>query len=255
MEQEIGCYFNMKYLYVNGCSMSDGSCLYAGDADERIEKFDFINDGNWDIGFFERWSKLLSDKLDIKEINEAQHGGSNDRMIRMTMDWCSNNKSKLKDTLFVMGWTAFNRFEFWDNFLNRFVQVSNGEPTHNDRDDKRLQLYVNQYWKERHNDSETYDKLLRNIISLQSFFKSNNLSYLFIDAIGGQVKIIREHRFESFVDKKHWWNYHESIDSFSALASELNSYGIDYDGMEGHPGIEAHKELSEQLYVKVKDIL
>ena len=253
-EQEIGCYFNMKYLYVNGCSMSDGSCLKKYDK-ERVKKLDYVNNDNWDIGFDERWSKLLSKKLEIEEINEAQHGGSNDRIIRMTIDWCSNNKSKLKDTLFVIGWTSFNRFEFWDNFLNRFVQVSNGEPTHNDRDDKRLQLYVNQYWKERHNDLETYDKLLRKVISLQSFFKSNNLSFLFVDAIGNQIKIIKEHRYESFVDKKHWWNYDEQVNSFSDLAFKLDSFGIDYNDGEGHPGIEAHEELSEQLYVKVKNIL
>ena len=253
-EQEIGCYFNMKYLYVNGCSMSDGSCLKKYDK-ERVKKLDYVNNDNWDIGFDERWSKLLSKKLEIEEINEAQHGGSNDRIIRMTMDWCSNNKSKLKDTLFVIGWTSFNRFEFWDNFLNRFVQVSNGEPTHNDRDDKRLQLYVNQYWKERHNDLETYDKLLRKVISLQSFFKSNNLSFLFVDAIGNQIKIIKEHRYESFVDKKHWWNYDEQVNSFSDLAFKLDSFGIDYNDGEGHPGMEAHEELSEQLYVKVKNIL
>jgi|TARA_Y100001938_G_C8093282_1_gene436474 hypothetical protein len=234
--------------------MSDGSCLKKYDK-ERVKKLDYVNNDNWDIGFDERWSKLLSKKLEIEEINEAQHGGSNDRIIRMTMDWCSNNKSKLKDTLFVIGWTSFNRFEFWDNFLNRFVQVSNGEPTHNDRDDKRLQLYVNQYWKERHNDLETYDKLLRKVISLQSFFKSNNLSFLFVDAIGNQIKIIKEHRYESFVDKKHWWNYDEQVNSFSDLAFKLDSFGIDYNDGEGHPGIEAHEELSEQLYVKVKNIL
>tara|TARA_R100000008_G_scaffold54387_1_gene33202 strand:+ start:73 stop:807 length:735 start_codon:yes stop_codon:yes gene_type:complete len=244
----------MKYLYVNGCSMSDGSCLLEYDI-ERIEKLDYVTDSNWDIGFDERWSKLLANKLNLEEINQAQHGGSNDRIIRMTMDWCSKNKSKLENTLFVIGWTSFNRFEFWDNFLDRFVQVSNGEPTHEDKIDKRLQLYVNQYWKERHNDLETYDKLLRNIIFFQSFFKSNNLSYLFLDSIGGQLNIIKKHEYKSFVDKKHWWNYDEQVNSFADLASKTNSYGIDYNDGEGHPGIEAHKELSEQLYLKIRDIL
>jgi len=237
----------MKYLYVNGCSMSDGSCLIPY-SDERIEKFDFINDTNWDIGFSERWSKLLSDKLGLEEINEARHGGSNDRIVRITIEWCNNNQDKINDTLFVIGWTAFNRFEFWDNFLNRFVQVSNGEPAHNDRDDKRLQEYVTQYWKERHNDSETKDEFLRKIILLQSFFKSNNLSYLFLDAIGSQLDIIRKHKYNTFIDKKYWWNYSKEINSFPDLASTLNSYGIDSEDGVGHPGIEAHKELSEQLY-------
>ena len=102
--------------------MSDGSCLIPY-SDERIEKFDFINDTNWDIGFDERWSKLLSDKLGLEEINKARHGGSNDRIIRMTIEWCNNNQDKINDTLFVIGWTSFNRFEFWDNFLNELSIV------------------------------------------------------------------------------------------------------------------------------------
>ncbi len=237
----------MKYLYVNGCSMSDGSCLIPY-SEERIKRLG-LKHTEWDIGFDERWSKLLSDKLGLEEINEARHGGSNDRIIRMTIEWCSNNQDKINDTVFVIGWTAFHRFEFWDNFLDRFVQVSNGEPTHNDRDDKRLQEYVTQYWKERYNDLETKNEILRKIISLQSFFKSNNLSYLFLDAIGSQLDIIRKHKYNTFIDKKYWWNYSKKINSFSDLAYDLNSFGIDYDSGEGHPGIEAHEELSEQLFI------
>ena len=47
----------MKYLYVNGCSMSDGTCLVD---DPTVD----------DIGYDIRWSKLLSDKLGVKEIND-----------------------------------------------------------------------------------------------------------------------------------------------------------------------------------------
>ena len=236
----------MKYLYVNGCSMSDGSCLIPY-SDERI-KILGLNQTNWDIGFDERWSKLLSDKLGLEEINEARHGGSNDRIVRMTIEWCNNNQDKINDTLFVIGWTNYDRFEFWDNYLDRYVQVSNGEPTHNDRDDKRLRKVVEEYWKERHNIIQTKNKYVRNIILFQSFFKSNNLFYLFLDAIGNQMDIIKNHKYNSFIDEKNWWNYNESINSFADLAGYLNSFGIDYEDGSGHPGIEAHKELSEQLY-------
>ena len=236
----------MKYLYVNGCSMSDGSCLIPY-SDERIKRLG-LNQTNWDIGFDERWSKLLSDKLGLEEINEARHGGSNDRIVRMTIEWCNNNQDKINDTLFVIGWTNYDRFEFWDNYLDRYVQVSNGEPTHNDRDDKRLRKVVEEYWKERHNFIQQKNKYVRNIILFQSFFKSNNLFYLFLDAIGNQMDIIKNHKYNSFIDEKNWWNYNESINSFADLAGYLNSFGIDYEDGSGHPGIEAHKELSEQLY-------
>lgn len=257
MEQEIGYYFNMKYLYVGGDSMSDGSCLIEY-SDKRIKRLK-LKHTEWDIGFDERWSKLLSDKLDLEEINQARHGNSNDKIFRTTMDWAVNHIEDLSETLFVIGWTGYDRFEFYDNYLDRYVQVSNGEPTHNDRDDKRLQKYVIQYWKEQHNKEEVKDNYLRKIISLQSFFQSNNISYLFFDAIGFQVNVIKENKYSLFLDKNHWWNYDKSINSFHHIAEKLKSFGIDFKddghGSNGHPGIEAHEKLSEELYVKVKNIL
>ena len=62
------------------------------------------------------------------------------------------------------------------------------------------------------------------------------------------MDIIKNHKYNSFIDEKNWWNYNESINSFADLAGYLNSFGIDYEDGSGHPGIEAHKELSEQLY-------
>ena len=241
----------MKYLYVNGCSMSDGSCLIPY-SDERIKRLG-LNQTNWDIGFDERWSKLLSDKLGLEEVNEARHGNSNDKIIRKTIEWCLKHQSDLSETLFVIGWTNHDRFEFWDNYLDRYVQVSNGEPTHNDRDDKRLRKVVEEYWKERHNIIQTKNKYVRNIILLQSFFKSNNIPYIFFDSIGRQVEVLKENKYSLFIDKQHWWNYNELVNSFDKLAEDLDSFGIDFDNGSGHPGIEAHKELSNQLYMKVRD--
>ena len=62
------------------------------------------------------------------------------------------------------------------------------------------------------------------------------------------MDIIKNHKYNSFIDEKYWWNYNKETNSFAHLAKDLNSFGIDYDSGEGHPGIEAHKELSEQLY-------
>ena len=44
----------MKYLYVNGDSYADG-----------------LDDNNFGIRFKNRWSTILSKKLDLKEINQS----------------------------------------------------------------------------------------------------------------------------------------------------------------------------------------
>ena len=72
------------YLVVNGCSFTNGlGC-------ENLMS--------------DRFSKLLSDKLDCIEVNISMNGGSNDRIIRTTYDYIkgltSDFKSKKNDLFF-----------------------------------------------------------------------------------------------------------------------------------------------------------
>ena len=43
-----------------------------------------------------RFSKLLSDKLNAKEINIALGGGSNERTLRTTYEWIRKNSEKVE---------------------------------------------------------------------------------------------------------------------------------------------------------------
>ena len=80
-----------KYLVVNGCSYVQGvGC-------ENLKE--------------DRFSKLLSDKLQCKEINLSKSGGSNDRMIRVTYQWVKENIDKVDETLFIMGFTELFRMD------------------------------------------------------------------------------------------------------------------------------------------------
>ena len=79
------------YLVVNGCSFTNGlGC-------ENLMS--------------DRFSKLLSDKLDCIEVNISLNGGSNDRIIRTTYNYIKkitgDFKSKKKSSFYI--W-----FE-WDN--------------------------------------------------------------------------------------------------------------------------------------------
>jgi len=229
----------MKYLYVNGCSMSDGTCLVD---DPTVD----------DIGYDIRWSKLLSDKLGVKEINEGEHGGSNDRIVRMTIDWCVNNKDKLTDTIFVVCWTCPDRFEIWSEFYKRYIQISTGHTTHDDVDLGMANKLVKSFIINHFNLSERIKKhFINNVIFLQSFFKSNNIKYIFCDGepvIDNLVGKYKKYKF--FIDGENWWNYNDKINCFDKIARELNSFGIDWspEDNHGHPGVEAHKYFADKLY-------
>ena len=78
----------MKYLYVNGCSMSEGACMvHPNEDNEHLP--------NPSVDYENRWSALLSNEIGLIEVNEALHGGSNDRILRKTLDWCLDNQDKM----------------------------------------------------------------------------------------------------------------------------------------------------------------
>ena len=90
----------MKYLYTNGCSFTEGVDL------ENPLK--------------ERWSKRLSENLSLKGINEGLGGGSNQRIMRKTIDWIVSNPNKIRETLFVIQVTYPSRYETYDENKDTF---------------------------------------------------------------------------------------------------------------------------------------
>jgi hypothetical protein len=150
----------MKYLFANGCSFTYG--------DELKNKFD------------DRWSYILSNKLNLEEINIAHDGASNDRILRSTIDWISYNTDKLKDTFFIIGWTGPERWEEWlDASISKFnVQgyKPNCKLTEYGRGGK---YYMLNFYHPAIRMLEAY----RTILTLQQILKSYNCKFLFFSAL------------------------------------------------------------------------
>ena len=58
-----------------------------------------------------RFSKLLSDKINMQEINLSLKGGSNDRIFRTTMDYLQTSP---KPDIMIIVWSGIDRFEYID---------------------------------------------------------------------------------------------------------------------------------------------
>ena len=88
---------NKKILYVNGCSWVEG--------DELKFKKKL------------RFSHLLSDELNLKEINLAICGSSNETIIVNTMKWIYKNLKFLNETIFIVGFTIESRSKYdWEMY-------------------------------------------------------------------------------------------------------------------------------------------
>ena len=100
----------MKYLYTNGCSFVYGDELSNPNDNEWLEK--------------KRWSRIFSEKYNVKEINESENGSSNNRIYRTTKDWVLGNKDKLEDTFVVLGWSQSVRAEKYNDVAERYESIN-----------------------------------------------------------------------------------------------------------------------------------
>lgn len=57
---------------------------------------------------------------------DAESASSNDRIIRTTYEYLSNFPNNSKPDLVVIGWTTWEREEWWDPDTNRYWQVNAG---------------------------------------------------------------------------------------------------------------------------------
>ena len=213
----------LKYLYANGDSWM------VGDGVENEE----------------RWSKLLSDKLGLIEINESTSGGSNDRMVRRTIRWFDNNTDKWDEVLVVLGFTTPHRMEYWDPVDKKWVGWAHSyiKRSFVSKSDKKWwEKYVTLFW---HDVNVNY-KLKNQILLLTSFFDSNNIKYLmFFSWKGGY----------GFKDVKDF----KTINTKYFLPEAFLDFILKELGRKkaftkcDHASVEGHKIWTEKLCKELKD--
>ena len=184
----------IKYVYVNGCSYANGNGLSGSSDINHYESMGGIKT------IPERYSYLLAKKFDAVELNDALGGGSNQRIYRKTFDWASKNPDKLNNTLFVIQWSYGSRNELW---YQGATPDETGQPTPPSPGWKGN--WYNSYFghdgytsfftkkkpfptspEESNPDyilpnKQLSDITLRYALSLQSFFKLNNIPYIMFD--------------------------------------------------------------------------
>lgn len=111
----------MTTLYVNGCSWTAGSELehetelFEPWAETQlikgIKREDF---GLPEFYNMHNWGSFLGQKLNANVINESLGGGSNQRMIRTTLNYINSlTEEEQSDLVVVLGWTSAERSEIF----------------------------------------------------------------------------------------------------------------------------------------------
>ncbi len=163
----------MKYLYYNGDS-------FCGD---QIKKGRTFGD-------------LLGQRYNLEVRHEWMPGSSNHKIYRTTVDFIMNNKSKLHDYLFLIGWTKPTRFEMYDTIHQKYISMGHtnfyrmmrGEdiqflpgtnPPSWAKDLKLSDEFKKEYITKFVDFENMLEEHMKRVYSLECILKANNCKYLF----------------------------------------------------------------------------
>ena len=258
-----------KYVVVSGCSFS------ACDAPNTPLPGETYGD-------------VVADHYGAKCYNLAKSGGSIPYMHRVILKWCSQNLDKWKDTLVILGLTAMSRMEMWNNkAYNILKENKNGFkvdefPTRKKELDDHIPIidaqsgpwYGNFGEALQHTDDNFYNDnaqfliTTQILIGLQSFFKANNIDYIFFDAIDSTSREVhrdytknhtkheliainnarasKDHKlvFDNLVSQENWFYHPKYIDIMEMTQKnpDMRASAEDF-----HPNKKAHKYWGECL--------
>jgi len=216
----------------------------------------------------ERFSNIVSQKLNMLDCNNASAGVSNDYIFRNTIRdvsywldtkkcWSEESGWINSDEIFVyVGWTAPTRFEWWKDGEYQQERFWTGYDKWGDNDKDRTtedKFVLNQT-----EIIPSYIKTLNQILTLKSFLETNKIPYYFSNifyeynlGIKLDTKIDRYGRTENQLCLKSIWN--QLPESFTEKT--LYSYVKENGGgflQRNHPNLKSHKIISELITNKIK---
>lgn len=229
-------------LYVNGDSHAAAA--------EAVNPHAFAND---DIRFVAQgrrphpdnlqasWGMHLSRLLGLGLKCDAESASSNDRIIRTTNDFLATRRQMGNPyTVIVIGWSTWEREEWYDDESREWVQVTGSGTDH-----------VPEKWKSRYKqwvatgdyrkaESEAHAK----IWELHQRLKQENIDHLFFNAMW---------HFK-FVDKLDWEGCY--MDPYDPEGSYLEWGKINrFNHTNWHYGPEAHRRWAELLAKRLTPLL
>jgi hypothetical protein len=265
----------MKYLVIGGCSGAVGTGLE--------ESLGYKTEGGVAVKEIYRYGAVLAKKLNLEEINLGEDGASNVNLYMKVMQWIMENKDKVKDTLFIFGWTYLDR----DSIKLKGQFVKSGKYSINSILKYKELLYIpnlprgsntiyspgHETSGERNFDVEalnyyTYTNFFPYIFGLSSFLSSQNIKYLQFhydaffnndDKLLSAGKLVKsKDPTEDLEYIKQYSNYFSTKNyildtTFRHYCREDIITPPKYDFHEGHIGHEGQELWANFLYQQLVD--
>lgn len=247
--------YNFKTLLINGCSHSAGSEIgYAAKAELAASNMseDEFNKKN-------SFGSQLAIKLGVNCINLAQPGGSNEHIANSTMLWCLSNPEEVKNTFFLIHWTASARIDF-------FVNSCNGnKPLDWVFDEKYGHVHANHFWPYFDQSDVPNIKVLSKhlfinpvhwevnrllcIIRTQALLNSMGAKFKFYNAFNPLTEGKRYKKYHKLINKT---TFHEPFNQDQSFYYWAINQGHDIKGqLFWHHKLPAHTEYANKLLAEL----
>jgi hypothetical protein len=211
-------------LYVNGCSHSAA-------AEAAVPHAWAVDDGQyWDRGtephpanLAVSYGRHIADALNAELICQASSGGSNDRIIRTTIEWIQNNCTRLADTFMILQWTTWEREEWFHKGTWYQVNASGIDIVPDELQERYKNYVINVDWNVK--TPEAHDK----IWNMHQYLKNLRIRHLFFSGHSTFSDI--QHRHDWGVNYMHPYvreeSYHNWLKNNGGVYANAASYHFD----------------------------
>jgi hypothetical protein len=270
-------------LYVNGCSWTAGNELdedpiFAEQLAKRgmtlhpterpgVVNVKDSNDNKVGISadFWNEftWAKRLTDKLNLNLINDSTGGGSNDRIVRTTIDYVRNlTPEQRNSTLVIIGWTFSTRNEicvtdtqnvpiwFRFNASGKFSETLTLDHTLSlaqiEQIDKVYKLWMTDIF----NDYERVQSYFQGVYMLSNLLENLGIRYYFFNALPCWYFVSDEMVSEIQNNLGSWLSWHDNHTNIQAIDYTMQRFVREHNykiAPGKHPLVEAHAAWADEL--------
>jgi|TARA_B100000287_G_scaffold430952_1_gene487222 lysophospholipase L1-like esterase len=233
---------NTKLVYCDGDSWTAGDIVdptLFGDNKAEVHHPD-----NEQYRLPRVWPHKLGKLLNVKVLNKAFAGSSNDGIVRRVLPNVLKLLTQYKpEQLFVIiGWSSPERKDFfYDSEWKTIYPNEYKSLDENNEIDKFKKIYFKYFWEE----EEYTQRYIEQNLLLHNFLVSKNVKHYFFDAFyeTREDGMFHDKNFEHFITR------YQKEKTFR----DILNIEEDWDGY--HPSELAHDKWAKELYKDIKDKL
>jgi hypothetical protein len=235
------------HLFTNGCSWTYGGALDLDAPKQEQERLSVT------------WPSHLASKLNATYTNIATVAGSNQRVVRTTIDWLYDNKEFIKNekVIAIIQWSEPSRFEYYEPIKDwdldemdpsRWTFCTPSYVKQQELTQKVARFFVDQRLRFYSHQEAAYSTLY-NCLTLAKIFDTYNIKYFFWNPLYN-LQYCRSNIRECILNAGTWLDQSHSVLSNEWIYDRVGKTSrIDCDA---HPSRKGHEQIAEIILKELK---